>query len=125
MDFEQFIPFQPGEILLHAGNGEILLEDILSEEESGNLEGREHCQIRDWHYVTLHFDFGEGAIGIKPVNKPSKRDPAVYRVIKEDERSVKISCPSFLWFYGIAFGDQIYKYRASWDKEQGMLIAKE
>ncbi len=124
MDFEQFIPFQPGEILLHAGNGEILLEDILSEEESGNLEGREHCQIRDWHYVTLHFDIDEQAIGIKPVNKPSKRDPAVYRVIKEDERSVKISCPSFLWFYGISFGD-VYKYRAAWDKEQGMLIAKE
>lgn len=124
MDFEQFTPFQPGEILLHAGNGEILLEDILSEEESGNLERREHCQIRDWHYVTIHFDLYEQAIGIKPVNKPAKRDPAVYRVIKEDERSVKISCPSFLWFYGLSFGD-VYKYRAMWDKEQGMLIAKE
>ncbi len=123
MDFEQFIPFQRGEILLHAGNGEILLEDILSEEESGNLEGREHCRIQDWHYVTIHFDLDEQAIGIKPVNKPSKRDPAVYRVIKEDERSVKISCPSFLWFYGISFGD-VYKYRAAWDKEQRMLIAK-
>lgn len=124
MDFEQFIPFQPGEILLHAGNEEILLEDILTEEESGNLEGGEHCQIRDWHYVTLHFDIDEQAIGIKPVNKPSKRDPAVYRVTKEDERSVKIICPSFLWFYGISFGE-VYKYRATWDKEQGMLIAKE
>ena len=124
MDFEQFTPFQPGEILLHAGSEEILLEDILSEEESGNLEGREHCQIREWHYVTLHFDIDEQAIGIKPVNKPSKRDPAVYRVIKEDERSVKISCPSFLWFYCISFCD-VYKYRAAWDKGQGMLIAKE
>ena len=124
MDFEQFIPFQPGEILLHAGNGEILLEDILSEEESGNSEGREHCQIQDWQHVTLHFDIDQRAIGIKPVKKPGKRDPAVYRVIKEDERSVKITCPSFLWFYGISFGD-VYKYRAIWDKEQGMLIAKE
>ena len=124
MDFEQFIPFQPGEILLHAGNGEILLEDILSEEESNNSEGGEHCQIRDWHHVTLHFDTDEQAIGVKPVNKPSKRDPAVYRVNKEDERSVKISCPSFLWFYGLSFGP-VYKYRAIWDKEQAMLIAKE
>jgi hypothetical protein len=124
MDFEQFIPFRAGEILLHTEHDQLLLEDIFTVEEVNGPEGKEHCKITDWDHVTLHFDMDHNAIGIKPVSKPTKRDPSVYKVIKKDERSVTIYCPSFLWFYGFSFGP-VYKYRAIWDQGQGMLVASD
>ena len=121
MSFEKFVPLKAGEIILQAGEGEIHLDDFFSRKEFPDSRGAHLSQFKNCRYVTLYFDSEKRAIGVKPVGRLKKRDPAAYKVLEGDP-GLKIRCPSFLWLCGISFGDT-YRYRAKWSEREQMFIA--
>ncbi len=129
MGFEKFIPPKAGEIYLTMlevdGDWHILLEDYFPNEIVDAFVKRGiHCKFRDWLYVALYFDRESRAIGIKPTENLNGKDDSAFSVGTMEDGTVYIDGDSFLRYHDIAVTENMRKYKAIWDKEQGMLIAK-
>jgi hypothetical protein len=122
MSFEKFVPLDPGEMMLDAGDGEIYLNDFFSAKKFDDSRGSQPSQIRNCRHVELYLD-GERALGIKPVEKPKKLDPSVYKAT-QNGAELKIRCPSFLWLCHVFSEKESYRLRATWSQKEGMFIAK-
>jgi hypothetical protein len=129
MTFEKYTPPKPGEIYLTMldvnGDWNILLEDYFPDEiVDASFKRGTHCKIRDWLYVTLYFDIESRSIGIKPIDNVNAKDDSAFSVGVTEDGTVYIDCDAFLRYHDIAALENTQKYKAIWDKEKAMLIAK-
>ena len=61
MSFEKFVPLDPGEMMLDAGDGEIYLNDFFSGKKFDDSRGSQPSQIRNCRHVELYLDGEKGA----------------------------------------------------------------
>jgi len=72
-------------------------------------------------FVTLHYDRKESIMAIKPA---ADNDPAVFKVVREKDRTAVIFCQSFLNHYGIPYKEGSKTFKPTWDEKGKMILVK-
>ena len=87
-----------------------------------NSRAIEQFKLETMRFATLYYDRKEQLLGIKP--EEGNRDPSVYRISKEKNRTSVISCQAFLNHYGILYKERSKVYPAEWDEKGKMILVK-
>jgi hypothetical protein len=85
-----------------------------------NQKAIEMFQLEGLRFATLHYDQTESLLGIKP--EKDGDDPSIFRLLREKNRTLVISCQSFLKHCQIPYKDGSKTYPVGWDEKREMIL---
>ncbi len=86
-----------------------------------NRKAAVESRLNEVRFVTLFYDRIEKVLAIKPEKTGV---PSSFKISKEKNKSLVISCLRFLKHFGIPYEGSSKSFPAYWDEDRGMVIVK-